>query len=83
MTFLAALILERLLYLSIAFDSESDISSPKATASSNPALIWMFASQYLSNALNSIHELALRLIYNDFELPFDRVVEKNKQKKHT
>ena len=83
MTFLAALILEWLLYLSIVFDSENDISSPKVTASWNPALIWIFTSRYLSNALNSIHERALRLIYNDFELPFDRVVEKNKQKKHT
>ena len=36
-------------------------------------LIWMFTSQYLSNALNSIHERPLRLIYNDYELPFDRL----------
>ena len=28
-------------------------------------LIWMFTSRYLNNALNSIHERALRLIYND------------------
>ena len=26
------------------------------------------------NALNSIHERSLRLIYNDYELPFDRVL---------
>ena len=42
-------------------------------------LTWMFTSQYLNNALNSIHERALRLIYNDYELPFDRL-EDNKQK---
>ena len=30
-------------------------------------LIWMFTSRYLNNALNSIHERALRLIYNDYE----------------
>ena len=43
-------------------------------------LIWMFTSRYLNNALNSIHERALRLIYNDYELPFDRILEDNKQK---
>ena len=43
-------------------------------------LIWMFTSRYLNNALNSIHERALRLIYNDYKLPFDRILEDNKQK---
>ena len=43
-------------------------------------LIWMFTSRYLNNALNSIHERALRLIYNDYKLPFDRLLEDNKQK---
>ena len=43
-------------------------------------LTWMFTSQYLNNALNSIHERALRLIYNDYELPFERILEDNKQK---
>ena len=43
-------------------------------------LIWMFTSQYLNNALNSIHKRALRLTYNDFELPFDTILEDNKQK---
>ena len=43
-------------------------------------LIWMFTSRYLNNALNSIHERALCLIYNDYELPFDRILEDNKQK---
>ena len=43
-------------------------------------LTWMFTSRYLNNALNSIHERALRLIYNDYELPFDRILENNKQK---
>ena len=40
----------------------------------------MFTSRYLNNALNSIHERALRLIYNDYKLPFDRILEDNKQK---
>ena len=29
-------------------------------------LIWMFTSQYVKNASNSIHEQALRLIYNNY-----------------
>ena len=40
----------------------------------------MFTSRYLNNALNSIYKRALRLIYNDYELPFDRILEDNKQK---
>ena len=43
-------------------------------------LIWMFTSRYLNNALNKIHEKALHFIYNDYELPFDRILEDNKQK---
>ena len=43
-------------------------------------LIWMSTSQYLKNSLNSIHERALCLIYNDYEHPFDRILEDNKQK---
>ena len=38
----------------------------------------MFTSRYLNNALNSIHERVLRLIYND--LPLDRILGDNKQK---
>ena len=41
-------------------------------------LTWMFTSRYLNNALNN--ERALRLIYNDYELPSDRILENNKQK---
>ena len=37
-------------------------------------LIWMFTSRYLNNALNSIHERALRLVFNDYELLFDRIL---------
>ena len=42
-------------------------------------LIWMFSSRYLNNVLNHIYKRALRLIYNDYELPFDRILEDNKQ----
>ena len=31
------------------------------------SLIWMFTSRYLNNALNNIHERALRLVYKDHE----------------
>ena len=40
----------------------------------------MFTSRCLNNALNSIYERALRLTYNDYELPFDRMLEDNKKK---
>ena len=40
----------------------------------------MFTSRYFSNTLNSIHERVLRLIYNNYELPFDKILEDNKQK---
>ena len=40
----------------------------------------MFTSRYLNNTLNNIHKRALRLIYNDYELPFDGILEDNKQK---
>ena len=40
----------------------------------------MFTSRYLDNALNSIHERALRLIYNDYELPCDRILQDRNQK---
>ena len=42
-------------------------------------LIWMFTSRYLNNALNSMHERVLGLIYNDYEPLFDRILEDNKQ----
>ena len=35
-------------------------------------LIWMFNSRYLNNALNSIHERVLNLIYNDYEFPLNK-----------
>ena len=37
--------------------------------------LWMSTTQYLSNTLNSIQERALHLIYNDYELPFHRILE--------
>ena len=40
----------------------------------------MLTTRYLNNALNSIYERALRLIYNDYVLPFDRILEDKKQK---
>ena len=43
-------------------------------------LIWMFTSRYLNNALNNIHERALRLIYNDHEKSFSSIVTENNLK---
>ena len=47
---------------------------------SNCPLIRIFTSQYLNNAFNSIHKLALHLIYIDNKLSFDRIIEEIKQK---
>ena len=43
-------------------------------------LIWMFTSHYLNNALNNIHERALRLIYNNHEKSFNSILAKNNLK---
>ena len=43
-------------------------------------MIWMSTSRYLSNALNSIHERALRLIYNHHQFSFNGILEDSKQK---
>ena len=43
-------------------------------------LIWMFTSHYLNNALNNIHERALRLIYNDHEKSFNGILTGNNLK---
>ena len=43
-------------------------------------LIWMFTSRYLNNALNNIHEQALRLIYNDQEKSFNSILTENNLK---
>ena len=40
----------------------------------------LLTDTYMMHTLNSIHKLALRLLYNDYELPFDRILEKIKQK---
>ena len=40
-------------------------------------LIWMFTWHYLNNALNNIHEQALRLIYNDHEKSFNSILTEN------
>ena len=40
-------------------------------------LIWMFTSRYLNNALNNVHERALRLIYNDHEKSFNSILIEN------
>ena len=37
----------------------------------------MFTSRYLNNALNNIHERALRLIYNDHKKSFNSILTEN------
>ena len=55
-------------------------SEVKSQFSQCSLIWWMLTSRYLNNALNSIHERALRSIYNDYELPFDGISDENKQK---
>ena len=43
-------------------------------------LIWMFTSRYLNNALNNVHERALRLMYNDHEKSFNSILTENNLK---
>ena len=40
----------------------------------------MFTPPYLNNALNNIHERALRLVYNDHEKPFNSILAENNLK---
>ena len=40
----------------------------------------MFTSRYLNNALNNVHERALRLIYNDHEKSFNNILIENNLK---
>ena len=39
----------------------------------------MFASRYLTNALNIIQDRPLRLIYNNCEFTFDRIFGESKK----
>ena len=43
-------------------------------------LIWMLMSRYLNNALNNIHERALRLVSNDQEKSFNSILTENNLK---
>ena len=40
-------------------------------------LIWMFHSRALNNKINSIHQRALRIIYNDSNSTFEELLNKD------
>ena len=40
-------------------------------------LKYMFYSRNTDNKINLLHERALRLVYDDYELPFDKLLEKD------
>ena len=40
-------------------------------------LTWIFYSRNTDNKINLLHERALRLVYDDYELPFDKLLEKD------
>ena len=39
---------------------------------------WMFCSRSCNNKINTLHERVLRLAYDDYELSFDVLLNKNK-----
>ena len=41
-------------------------------------LVWMFHTKELNNRINSLHEKALRLIYQNRNLPFDKLLKLDK-----
>ena len=43
----------------------------------------MFTSRNFNTVLKSIREEALRLVYIDYDICFDKIMEGNKQKRHS
>ena len=43
----------------------------------NYSLTWMFYSRNTNRRINHLHERALRLIYDDYELTFEELLEKD------
>ena len=41
------------------------------------SLTWMFYSRRINNKINALHERALRMIYNNYELSFEELLEKD------
>ena len=41
-------------------------------------LVWMFCSRKMNRKINHIHERALRLVYNDYDLSFEELLMKDK-----
>ena len=41
-------------------------------------LVWMFHTKELNNRINSLHEKALRLIYQNRNLSFDKLLKLDK-----
>ena len=40
-------------------------------------LIWMFHSRTLNHKINKIHELALRIVYNNHQCTFEELLERD------
>ena len=41
-------------------------------------LIWMFCSRKMNRKINHIHEMALRLVYEDYSTSFEKLLVKDK-----
>ena len=40
-------------------------------------LVWMFHNQHVNNKFNRLHERALQIVYNDYELSFEQLLIKD------
>ena len=41
-------------------------------------LVWMFSGRFSNNRINHIHERTLRIVYSDYRLSFEEVLQKDK-----
>ena len=41
-------------------------------------LVWMFSGKFSNNRINHLHERALRIVYNDYRLSFEELLQKDR-----
>ena len=41
-------------------------------------LVWMFSGRFSNNRINHLHERALRIVYNDYRLSFEELLQKDR-----
>ena len=75
--------LEKILLLMRFDERDCIINSFITSYFSYYPLVWMFHTQSLNNRINSIHEKALRIIYQDYNSSFSELVRKDNSTKET